>query len=1199
MSDRNRAELERRDIETRRLAQSEFGRPLIVVAGAGTGKTALLVARVVAWCVGPGWARHEAADRPAEAVARRVVERVVAITFTEAAAAEMARKISEALVLLASPGGDKPRGWDPDPEQAPSDDELAARATVLAQEVHRLQALTIHGFCQRLLRTHPIEAGVHPHFEVDPDGARLDEIVVAVIEEALRCLDDDPTRPHWERLAADGFGPPQVDAALRLLIDDGVTAAALEADPFEPAAVAAAAERVLRSAEVLLAAEGGRLQGVTAPKSVATLEAVAALVRALQRLSHPPQLDELVEAARPVGERERDRLKQWSRLTLGKQEGERLAGVESELAVAAGDLLGALAGVVETDPTSLAAARAVLAPLLGEVERRRRAAGVITFSDQLRFADALLDGAPAVRREVQAGIDQLLVDEFQDTDQVQCRIVSRLALDGPVAERPGLFVVGDPKQSIYAWRNADLRAYDEFVKLVRRCRGRVEPLVRNFRSYRPILDEVETVVAPVMREEHGVQPAFEPLQATEERADGPGFEIEPWSAVEHWVAWPATPDGPPAPATGREGPANQLEARALADDIRRLHELGGVAWKEIAVLVRATTGQEVLLEAFRERGVPYEVAKEREYYRQREVVEAAALVRCLLEPTDTLALLTVLRSDAVGVPDAALAPLWDEGLPSRMARLAAGDRVSLEAVLQTVERAAARVDPALPGAACLPSWPQALLAAVKNIAFFRQSLREDPPDIFVERVRTLWLGEVTAAARFLGGFRRARLDRFFADLEARLSAGAGGDALLARFLRQAVADGAASTITAEPDRNADAVHVMTIHGAKGLDFGHVYLVQTHRRGRGGGSSKEAEAGRIDDRLEYRLFAWQTLGFGALRRLVERQEHAERVRLLYVAMTRAKERLVISGAWKQTGRFVDPLQAATFADLLAGRGSLEELEEQAVAGEARRAGVERGVQWVLPALDETGTGAPRTGDAEAITSALVARVRRDGETLAVAREVSHRRMSRPLVGAASALAHALLERQSAEDEAPVTVVRAGDREIAISVGSAVHRLLDRLDLERDLAPQIALLAELAQAEVATAVGPASTADAVARLDALLDAVAGGDCLQRLGQVASQVAARELPVLLRAAGEDGPIAVVSGFVDLVYRDPDDGRLVVADYKTDQLEDETALNERVEIYDPQVRTYAAALQQALSLDHDPHVELWFLAADRIVRL
>jgi len=159
------------DQANRRLAQSEFERSVVVVAGAGTGKTALLVSRVVVWCVGPGWDRHAGDEADRDSVARRVIERVVAITFTEAAAAEMARKIGTALIELA--GGDNPIGWAPEPGLLPADeDEIQARARALSDESHRLVVSTIHAFCQRLLSTYPLEAGLHPSFEVDPRASR-------------------------------------------------------------------------------------------------------------------------------------------------------------------------------------------------------------------------------------------------------------------------------------------------------------------------------------------------------------------------------------------------------------------------------------------------------------------------------------------------------------------------------------------------------------------------------------------------------------------------------------------------------------------------------------------------------------------------------------------------------------------------------------------------------------------------------------------------------------------------------------------------------------------------------------------------------------------------------------------------------------------------------------------------------------------
>ena len=141
-------ERSRRDEATRALAQREFRTPLVVEAGAGTGKTALLVARVAAWCVGEGW--EQEGDESRERAAGRVIDGVVAITFTEAAAAEMAARIGEALAGLAM--GEQPVGWIPGEVIAGlEDEEIAVRAQALCGEVHRLQVTTIHAFCQRLL----------------------------------------------------------------------------------------------------------------------------------------------------------------------------------------------------------------------------------------------------------------------------------------------------------------------------------------------------------------------------------------------------------------------------------------------------------------------------------------------------------------------------------------------------------------------------------------------------------------------------------------------------------------------------------------------------------------------------------------------------------------------------------------------------------------------------------------------------------------------------------------------------------------------------------------------------------------------------------------------------------------------------------------------------------------------------------------
>ena len=1185
------------DRATRAIAQDEFRTPLIIEAGAGTGKTALLVARVAAWCLGAGWERHAGNDRGREAVARKVIEGVAAITFTDAAAAEMASRIGEALNGLAA--GETPVGWIPgNLVENLGAEESAARAGALCGEVHRFRVTTIHAFCQRVLAAHPFEAGLHPRFEIDADLTALEALVDEVVLDALRELEQSPQRDLWERLAVKGVGPAKVAAALLALVESGARPANLARDPFDPAVAGAVVGAFRTDLAELLSVDGGRLAQVKSLKVAGrVLEALRAASGRLEEGGVGASFDDLAAALALLGSDERKKLREWTRSDFKKAELTCLGDDVEAMAGAAAAVLPWLEDLGGLDPESFGAARELLGDLLRLVERRRTERGIATYGDLLSKAALLLDEHEPICAAERRTMDQLLVDEFQDTDDVQCRIVRRLALDGPPAERPGLFVVGDPKQSIYAWRSADLAAYDAFVDEVREQGGEKHPLTSNFRSVTPILDEVERVVEPVMEREHGFQPAFEALDATEERLTSPGFDVQPWSAVEYWICWCPDDKGGLQAKGQKVGDVTALEGRAIAEDIRRLHDDAGVRFGDVAVLLRATTKQAEILDAFRELGIPFEVAREREYYRQREVIEAAGLVRAILEPADALALLTVIRSDAVGVPDVALAPLWDAGLPVAVAALDGEDDAAVERVRHLIHRVAASTND-VPGVAQLPKWPQVLVAAIEALAFLRLSMREDPPDVFVERLRTRWLAEAAAGARHLGRFRQARLDRFFQELESTLSRGRGGAAEIARFLRRSVEEGREAPTVSEPDRDSDSVHVMTIYGAKGLDFKHVYLAQIHKE-TGSFGTPEAVLHRVDGVAELKLFGWPSLGFGAAERRRELQAHAEQVRLLYVAMTRAKQRLVVSGGWPAPGTEIDPLDAGTLADLVARRADPEAIERLTERGFDREADREPGVRWVLPAFIEDDRRRPDDELDEPTTGVDGRSVVADVVAIAQARELAAARMGARWSRPASDAAHRLGARRDTDFDADATVqARRPTRGAAAAVGTAVHRLLETLDLGAELVAQVDARRRSVMDDVTSEIGADECGDVESRLESLIDRISRGGCLSRLAELAPRVASRELEIFRRPDDDDGT-SVISGAIDLVYRDPDDGRLVIADYKTDAVEDEVEVAERVERYRPQLETYARALEEALALDEKPHTELWFLHADRIVRL
>jgi ATP-dependent helicase/nuclease subunit A len=188
------AALRERDAHARRAAQTVFDRPLVLAAGAGTGKTATLVARIVSWCLGVGWERAVAEERAvlasgeepaAERVAARVLDGVVAITFTEAAAAEMAARVGDTLRGLIA---GRPPAWLAREVGPPDERERANRGRALVVALDHLTASTIHAFCRRLLARYPLAAGLHPSFAVDADEAQLQEVVREVVASALPVL---------------------------------------------------------------------------------------------------------------------------------------------------------------------------------------------------------------------------------------------------------------------------------------------------------------------------------------------------------------------------------------------------------------------------------------------------------------------------------------------------------------------------------------------------------------------------------------------------------------------------------------------------------------------------------------------------------------------------------------------------------------------------------------------------------------------------------------------------------------------------------------------------------------------------------------------------------------------------------------------------------------------------------------------------
>jgi len=1190
------ADPRQRDARARLVAQTDFEHPVALEAGAGTGKTAALVARVVAWCLGPGWERALAAkpDAEPEQVAVHVLRRVAAITFTEAAAAEMAERVGQAFAALES--GEAPIGLDlaalGDPPA-----ERPGRAAALRAGLDQLRVQTIHSFCRRLLAEHPLEARLHPRFAVDADESGQKAVVREVMEAALPDLFE--RSDALLELVRGGVSPGNLEGALLFLVREGVSPVALRRDPLAREQVGALLARALPPLDAFVELEAGRLAGLggAASRVSATARDLAGLRdRIRDCVAASEAFEELATWLRESDVTE-DVVRDWGRKqTFGKRGNAVLGDDVEELAARALAVRPVLHHLLRVDLARLRAAREVLLPLHAEVAGSMRARGIETFPALLHDTRALLASDAGVRRRVRSGLDQLLVDEFQDTDPVQCDIVRWLAFDGPVEERPGLFLVGDPKQSIYGWRNADLAAYAGFIERLRAEGGRVECLVVNYRSSPPVLEEVSRVFTPVMREEPGIQPCFEALLASPDVQD---TEPEAGCApVEHWVSWGWDADaGEPRRTSAREG--DEIEAAAVAADVVALRATG-TRWSQIALLFRAGTALETYLAALRRLEVPFAVEGDRSYFERREIIEAGALVRCVFDPHDQLALLTLLRSSVVGVPDAALVPLWAGELPRRMAELHGDGAERLASLSVLAAEAEKQVPSDIPGIERVAGWTDNLLDAARVLGTLRASFETDAADVFVEKLRSLLLFEVTESARYLGAYRLANLDRFFRDLSLALRDGEGDPQAVLRGLREDVSQRREAEEGRPREAIEDAVQVMTIHKAKGLDFDHVYVLQLHK---GGAHRAQPRAEEIEGQLEVELVGARTLGYDQVEARRAAVERAERVRTLYVAATRARRRLVLAGVHPEKAlRGSDESHVALLDQREGGRPDLVAEMQRLAAGDCEYTDAADG-RWRFPALfSEAVSGRTRTRKPLHDPAA----VGRQAEALAARRARAAALRERPFRAAVSEAAHeAQLERsrerggfdEGREDDHGEMVPTPGPG-AAAATGTAVHRALELLDLGADLEAGLAAAA----ADLERRLDPALAADervtALERARALLDAFARGPLLVRLREIAPHVIARELPVLLPPDPDrpDGPVGFLAGAVDLLYRDPASGATVVADYKTDRIAGEAELSEKADRYRAQGEGYVRGVQGALGLPEPPRFELWFLDASEI---
>ncbi|MDX1645665.1 MAG: UvrD-helicase domain-containing protein, partial [Longimicrobiales bacterium] len=768
--------------------------------------------------------------------------------FTRKAAAELRERFQVALE------GELRRLREGGAEGADAVERLAGAL----QDVDRAFVGTIHAFCARLLRERPLEIGLDPGFQELPVEERLGlrrRFWVSYLERLARESD-----PRLEELARAGLRPVALHGLFERLVENPDVAF-----PVESAEAPSVAEvQPVREQLEGIVDRGWELMDEVPPE-----DGWDSFQRKIRRLHFEREVTGWSEPADLFGAIAllcKPATSGGHRTTLKRWRDRDLARSLREAANAFGHGDTPAQRIVDRWYAYRYGLVVRLARAAAEAffEHRKRI-GKLDFQDLLVLASRLLRDNPAVRRQLGRRYRRLLVDEFQDTDPLQAEIMLLLASepDGEAdwrtaVPRPGaLFVVGDPKQSIYRFRRADIQLYG----LVRRRFedfGDVVSLSANFRSRPPIGD----LVNGLFRDE-----AFFPEEATAEQAAFERLDTRPPAA-------PVPAEGVFTyeldPPRGRKEDAASDDGARIASWIRRRIDAGERQASDFLILTRDRGRLAIYARALEAYGLPVQVTGAGVGV-EEEILELQVLLEAMIDPSNAVKVLSALVGLFFG--------LDYERLVAH--RLQGG---SLDAMI--------------PGTRGDPD----VLDAMRTLhGWWRRSTTE-AADVFIGRLSSELGLLPLAAAGELGSIRAGAL--LYA-LDAVGAAALGGDASLpgAREALAAALELAEAEAPLEPGR-PDAVRLMNLHQAKGLEGTVVVLADpTNRRS----FRPDVHVARAADgsargflRVTEPSSGWgpdedlaRPMGWTALEAAERCFEEAEAVRLLYVAVTRAREELVVA------------------------------------------------------------------------------------------------------------------------------------------------------------------------------------------------------------------------------------------------------------------------------------------------------------------
>ncbi len=830
----NLTENQRRAVETR-------GRDVVVTAGAGSGKTRVLVERYVSLLED-----HD-------------IDQLVAVTFTDAAAAEMRGRVREAVM---------------------SRPELARHK----QHLDTAVIGTIHSLCLQMLRENPVEAGIDPAAAVlGEDEAQME--LLGACRDAVEA-------------AAAGEGPG-VDALLGLGVFSAQSALPRMVERRDEV------EQAYAALDGDTAAEWGvhlrlLLANYVDQKLAVLRRELVERLSWLDKVRNPDETDALTPLADWVAETIGDPLEGDSedllhRLLNASFMGTVRGGSAKAWSASTQAVRGALSAIknmygevapfiwndADTDALPvLESLRGLFRGARDRYEARKRELSALDFLDLELKAIELLRASPGTAAGYRSRFRHVLVDEAQDLNPTQFEFL-KLLTDGDAesgGRPPEQFFVGDVKQSIFRFRRSDVRNLNRLTADVGRDEGEIISLDTSFRSHPDLVGALNAVMEDVLGQ--GLEEYEARMEAmSSARPSRPGAPFVEVMPIAREYA-DSGQDGRPSDSEKR-----RMEAHMIAGRIRELVDGGYRVWDkdmndyrpaapgDIVILIRRMSHVDEYERALESQGVPYRTASGGGFYNRAEIIDLANLLEWLAEPANDIALVGLLRSLFFAIDDESLVALTQ------------ADGTLLDALGN-------------PSDGVLPQTRPLCVHAARVLEQLREESRLASPEQLVERALVLTNYEASWAP-LRGGEQVLANIRQFAGM-----ARAAADKTVDEFVEHIRAlrdDLDIRAPQAAPDAG-DAARLLTIHSAKGLEFPIVFLADAGPTQGGPRSSAvlwraeegisltlEREVG--DDETGRRQPAFHNY----LRALEQREEEAENKRLLYVAATRAADLLTVSGS----------------------------------------------------------------------------------------------------------------------------------------------------------------------------------------------------------------------------------------------------------------------------------------------------------------